>query len=455
MQRHAPDGTQPPVAYPRSHTRRISRWSPIFRSATLLRVPISGHQRAGRGYGEVVEAGTEDWHRALTTLVTAGHTVQASGLSSLLNNAVRPLGIDVIVYLADVEQRALRMLPQPGERQRDPLLIEGSLGGRAFRMVTPLVASVTPRRLWMPLVDGTERLGVLDIGLPPRMDPESVVVRANLTAIAGLLAHLVVAKVHYGDTLSRARRSQPMSTGAETLWRLLPPRTFTTDRLVISANLEPCYTVGGDAFDYAVDDDVARVAIFDAVGHGLPAALTATVALGASRSARVQGQHLRDIARAVDQAILGEFPDCRFVTAVMTELDLHTGVLRYFNAGHPPPVLIRNGKAVAMLDKGRRVPLGLDEATADIAELSLEPEDRLLFYTDGFTEARDERDEQFGLERLIDFAERHAAAGLPPPETLRRLTHDLVDYQHGPLRDDASLLLLSWKLLSDEEQTLP
>lgn len=398
---------------------------------------------------------TEDWHTALTSLINAGHTLPASGLAAALADTLRPMGIYTTVHLADAEQRALRMLPQPGQPDQEPIPIDGSLAGRAYMLVTPIIAARDPARVWMPIVDGTERLGVLDITLPPHLDPDDDTVRHNIDAITGLLGHLVVAKTQYGDTLSRARRSQPASAGAETLWRLLPPLTFTTERLVIAAILEPCYTIGGDAYDYAVDDHIARIAIFDALGHGLRAALTATVALGSARTARVEHAGLTTIAEAVDTAIADEFTDSRFVTAILADLDIATGTLQYINAGHPPPVIIRAGKVVAQLDAGRRMPLGLGDPVVDIAELSLEPEDRLLLYTDGFTEALDHHNEQFGLQRLIDFAERHSAAGLPPPEMLRRLGHDLLDYQNGPLRDDATLMMLSWNSPTAADMTLP
>ena len=398
---------------------------------------------------------TEDWHTALTSLIDVGHTLPASGLATALADTLRPLGLHTTVHLADAEQRALRMLPQPGQPHQEPIPIDGSLAGRAFTLVTPTIAARDPERLWMPIVDGTERLGVLHITLPPHLHFDDDAVRCNIDAITGLLGHLIVAKTQYGDTLSRARRSQPASVGTETLWRLLPPLTFTTEHLVIAAILEPCYTIGGDAYDYAVDDHIARIAIFDALGHGLRAALTATVALGSARTARVERADLTTIARAVDTAIADEFTDSRFATAILADLDITTGTLHYINAGHPPPVVIRAGKAVAQLDAGRRMPLGLADPTVDIAELSLEPEDRLLFYTDGFTEALDQNDEQFGLQRLIDFAERHSAAGLPPPEMLRRLGHDLLDYQNGPLHDDATLMMLSWNSPTTADMTLP
>jgi len=402
-----------------------------------------------------VDISIEDWHSVLTSLIKAGHTVPASGLAGALADTLRPIGIDTTVHLVDIEQHALRMLPQPGRPQQDPIPIDGSVAGRAYMLVTPLITARDPGRLWMPIVDGTERLGVLDITLPPSADPDDPAVRANVEAIAGLLGHLVVAKTQYGDTLSRARRSRPASAGAETLWRLLPPLTFTTEALVIAAVLEPCYSIGGDAYDYAVDDGIARIGIFDALGHGLSAALTATAALGSARTARVEHADLTTIARAVDAAIAGEFDDSRFVTAVLADLDIATGTLRYINAGHPPPVVIRAGKVVARLEAGRRMPLGLGDPTVDVAELNLEPDDRLLFYTDGFTEALDQQNTRFGLQRLIDFAERHSAAGLPPPETLRRLGHDLLDYQQGPLRDDATLMMLSWNSPGIAAATLP
>jgi hypothetical protein len=318
--------------------------------------------------------------------------------------------------------------------------------------VNAFTVSRSPGRVWTPLVNGTERLGVLDFTLPAHLDPASPEVRDGIDLIGGLIGHLVTAKMQYGDTLHRGRRSRPASTATELLWRTLPPLTFATEQLVISAILEPCYDVGGDAFDYAVDDDIARIAVFDAVGHSMTAGLTAAVALAATRTARIEGEGLYAIARAADLAIAGQFPDVRFVTAVLAELDLITGAVRYLNAGHPPPVLLRGGKVVAALDGGRRMPLGLDDPAIEIAEAALEPGDQLLFYTDGFTEARDEHGEQFGLARLVDFAERHAAAGLPPAETVRRLSHHLIQHQNGNLTDDATLVLVSWSAVASRRE---
>ena len=79
---------------------------------------------------------------------------------------------------------------------------------------------------------------------------------------------------------------------SELLWQLLPPKVFACDRVVIAAAMEPYDRVGGDGFDYAVDDGHAYVAIFDAMGHDLHAGLTTSMALAATRNARRSGADL-------------------------------------------------------------------------------------------------------------------------------------------------------------------
>jgi serine phosphatase RsbU (regulator of sigma subunit) len=74
----------------------------------------------------------------------------------------------------------------------------------------------------------------------------------------------------------------------------------------------------------------------------------------------------------------------------------------------------------------------------------LEGDDGLLLYADGVTEARTGVGERFGVDRLVDLAERHAASGLPAPEVLRRLAHAVVDHQNGSPDDDATLLFVQW-----------
>ena len=111
-----------------------------------------------------------------------------------------------------------------------------------------------------------------------------------------------------------------MTIASELLWQLAPPLVFATDRLVVAGMLEPCYDNGGDALDYAVNDGVLHVGVFDAMGHGLAAAGVAAFALSAYRHSRRRGFGLLETYAAMDDAVGEQFPDERYVTAVIAQL---------------------------------------------------------------------------------------------------------------------------------------
>jgi phosphoserine phosphatase RsbU/P len=397
------------------------------------------------------------WRDAMVDLVIGDRLSQPDQFAAVVNAAVAPLGVEVTVYVVDQEQRMLRPIPEPGKEAPEPLAVDGTIAGRAFMHVEPMSTVAgrgRPARLWMPLLDGNERLGVLDIVVHDEaVDVEDDGLRSACGPFTQLAGHLYATKLPYGDTLVNARRTRRMSEASELVWRLLPPLTFASDRVVIAAVLEPCYDVGGDGFDYAVDGSTAFFAVFDTAGHDLRSGLGTSTVLAAIRAARTDGASLYAMARAADEALARYLPELRFTTAVLGTLDLDTGLLRYLNAGHPPPMLLRNGKVVTRLNRGRRLPLGLDDPKLEIAEEWLERGDRLLLFTDGVTEARRHGRQPFGEDRLIDLVRQHTTAGLPAPETLRRLCHAVLDHYDGPPADDATLLFVEWSEKAGQRMT--
>lgn len=293
--------------------------------------------------------------RSLAEMLEAAHRAPPERLGAIARAAGRALGVDVTVHLSDHEQLHLVALPaDPGPR-RARLRIEGTLAGRAYQNleVLPSVADGIPR-LWVPLEDGTERLGVLEVRTGTAEAMRDPGLRDHSRWLALLIGHLVASIGRYGDELERVRRSRPPTPAAELIWRQLPPLTAATDAFVLAGSLEPTYDVGGDAFDFALTEETVSLAVFDAMGHGMPAALLASAALAAYRSTRRDQRGIYEQARSLDETIARCFPGSAFVTGVLAELDVASGRLRYVAAGHPPPLLLRGRKVVKALDGGRR-----------------------------------------------------------------------------------------------------
>jgi serine phosphatase RsbU (regulator of sigma subunit) len=353
----------------------------------------------------------------------------------------------LIIHLVDHQQRVLVPLSGPMVPQREVVAVDGTVAGRTFTTGTVYdIVGEDDVTVWIPLVNGSERLGVLEVTAGGELTGQ---VRDGCETVAALLAELVLSRTRYGDMIERARRRAPMRLPAELVRAQLPPMSFSTGRLVISGILEPCYQVGGDAFDYAVNGDTAHLALFDAMGHGtqggLRAAVLASITLAAYRNARRAGMNLVDTYHHIDAAVRDQDRD-GLITGVLAELDQSTGVLKVISAGHPGGLVLRNGKVVKVLPTPTAMPVTLGDVHPPVVvEEALEPGDQLLLYTDGITEALDADGEPFGVDRLVDFVARALADQLPAPETTRRLVHAILEYQQDELQDDATVLLAQWQ----------
>ncbi|HVF32382.1 MAG TPA: PP2C family protein-serine/threonine phosphatase [Acidimicrobiales bacterium] len=355
---------------------------------------------------------------------------------------------DVVVLLTDLEQRVL--VPFRGDRPPASVAaaesrpIDGSRAGRAYRTERPVVGDRVEGRttVWMPLLDSAERLGVLAASTTRVVDDHAL---GAFAAFASLVAEVVANKSGYGDAVVRTRQARPLTLSAELRWSMLPPLTFTGRNVTISGVLEPAYEIGGDTFDYAVNGSGAHLAIIDAVGHGLEAARIANLAVAAFREGRRRDLDLPGLYGAMDAALAGEFGVEKFATAHLATLALDTGRLRWINAGHPAPLVLRQGHPLHLMAEPD-LPLGLAEpdTTPATRTLDLEPGDLLLLFTDGVVEARSVDGEEFGRDRLVDLLVRAGSAAQTPAETVRRLAHAVLDHQEGVLQDDGTLLLVVW-----------
>ncbi|MGW8950326.1 PP2C family protein-serine/threonine phosphatase [Streptomyces sp. NPDC055709] len=392
----------------------------------------------------------------LARILEESHQTEPGQLPVLVERAAAALGLrSARILLSDIQQHRLVPLIPPGrtderdDRHHEPedgaLAVDGTLAGWAYRTVSMrLSQSEGALKVWLPLVDGIERIGVLEI-VCDSLDPALL---ERCKALADLSALVVVSRTEYSDAILQTVRSRPMSLAAEMVWAFLPPRTLGTGRVTSSAVLEPAYEIGGDAFDHSLMDGRLHLSVVDAMGHDLASGLASAVAMAGCRCARRAGQSLDGIAVTVDEA-LGRWIPERLLTAVFADLDLDGGVFTWINCGHPPPLLIRGQHVITgALQRESELPLGLGPAHADaprtVHTAHLEPGDRVLIHTDGVTEAHSPDGDYFGEQRLADHIVRATAAGEKSPEALRRLIHTILEHQHGRLDDDATIVLAEW-----------
>ena len=383
--------------------------------------------------------------------------VAPESIPDIMLRIARTLGAtDVVVYLVDFAQTTLEPIPDRATHAEAPAQepVVGSMAGRAFAEGSCIIADRPDgARVWAPIIEGSDRTGVLALTIPRSTD-------ANIAACEelGLLAgYLIATQARTTDLYNLHRRRRSLTLAASMQWDLLPPLVLKTPSVTVAGLLEPAYEVGGDCFDYALNDRVLSVAVIDAMGHGVGSALIAALAIGSYRHDRREGRSLEHIHAIIDEAIAAHCPPFTFATGQLAQLDIDTGTLTWTNAGHPLPLLVRGGSVIGELECRPTPPWGLGSivepnGTASVARESLEPGDSVLFYTDGVTEAHKPGGELFGVERLVDLIGRHASDQVEPEEIVRQVVRAILEYKADQLADDATLVLVRWNGAITQEQ---
>lgn len=303
--------------------------------------------------------------------------------------------------------------------------------------------------LWRVLAPVTERgesIGLLELYLPDAPDHE---VLAEVAQVAHLLAFVVIANRRHTDLFEWGQRSRPFTLSAEIQQRLLPEaRTCEASAFTLSGWLEPAARIGGDTFDYSLARDVLHLSLTDAMGHGVNAALTASMCLGGLRGARRRGRSLLEQASETNDALC-EHAASRagddFAAGLIARVVLSTGSMEIVNAGHVAPYLLRDS-SLTLLDLDIDLPFGMfADSTYSSTTVTLEPGDRVVFLTDGM------------LERNVAIADVPGAirdtGDLHPREVVRALADCALKAAGHALQDDATVMCLDWHGMQDESRT--
>lgn len=236
---------------------------------------------------------------------------------------------------------------------------------------------------------------------------------------------------------------------------ILPREAPRIAGLDIAAQYVPMAAVAGDFYDFLVmDEKRIGILVADVTGHGVPAALIASMLKTALAA---QSGYAADPARilaGLNHALCGKFEE-HFVTAAYVFLDAEKQILRCAGAGHPPLILgCVNGKGIAFREiDSNGLLLGLSEDAAYSAlELPFRPGDRCILYTDGMLEAKNDAQEEFGLSRFLRFVERqaHLAAAQFVSASLAELTRWSGKGESAAREDDITLVAVDFERLSQQ-----
>jgi phosphoserine phosphatase RsbU/P len=223
---------------------------------------------------------------------------------------------------------------------------------------------------------------------------------------------------------------------AQEIQRSILPVPFPESRSFrVAARYAPMRTVAGDFYDFPLTgDDEAGLLVADVSGHGVPAALIASMVKLAAASQRDNAADPAAFLAGMNSVLCGN-TQSQFVTAAYVHLDAVAAEMRYAAAAHPPMLLLRNGVVHEVAENG--LMLGaFHTATYEMVVHALRPGDRLLLYTDGIMEAANDKAEEFGRERLCALL-RNAAT----------LSHDAI----------ADLILTTvqrWSAAQEDDLTL-
>lgn len=217
------------------------------------------------------------------------------------------------------------------------------------------------------------------------------------------------------------------------------------DKLNYASDYSSMESIGGDIYDVIrVGRNSCGLLMADVSGHGVPAALITTMAKVSFNSNSDWGTPTGEICNKINEELFEFIGDLEYyLTAYYCIIDLETGLLKYTNCGHHPAILYRpSTKQIMSLDTGGTFIGAFPEVNYETKEIQLEEGDRLLMYTDGIVETRNEKDEFFET-RLLNFIADNS--GLTPTKFVDKLVKDVDDFCNGePPQDDRAVLYIEF-----------
>ena len=370
----------------------------------------------------------DDYWKSVQELFT--RDVTSRGLGELVRNDAQET---LRFFAKNVDLDSLRSLPW---YRRWPIAAWQVFLAMAYRLspARRLLFAIAVPLLFVGWLRFLFRYKVGSLIFGPSWPPwEAWLVMAG-TLLLGLLLLELRDKLSLKGDLEVARQIQ---------FGLVPSEAFTRQDFIVQASMRPANTVGGDYYDVIeLGEGRFAIAVGDVAGKGMPAALLMAMLQGSLRTLISAGFRGSDLITKLNAHLFANIPSNRLVTFFYGEVDPGSGSIRYVNAGHNPPFVLRADGSLDRLDSNA-VALGiLSEAPFPTAELALGAGERLFLYTDGVTEAFNSKDEEFGEDRLIAFLAK--SGGVGHVDLIESLKESVLAFSFPARpRDDMTLMVVA------------
>ena len=249
----------------------------------------------------------------------------------------------------------------------------------------------------------------------------------------------------FREALEKQKLEEELELAKDIQQNLLPKEIPQMKRFEIAATSISSKQVGGDYFDIIKKDDRHHyIAIGDVSGKGVPATLLMANLQAFLKSICTQNVEISDATGTINNLVTENTTDGKFITFFWGILDDETGSLTYVNAGHNPPLLVRNGE-IRYLDKGGII-FGVMPTIMPYASetVELQDDDLIVLFTDGVTEAKNPEDDEFSDEKLESLV-KEAASG-NAGQVLEKIREEVHKFANGAFQsDDITIIVVKVK----------
>jgi sigma-B regulation protein RsbU (phosphoserine phosphatase) len=357
--------------------------------------------------------------------------VTREGLREMLHHDARDT---FRFFTREVDFEAIRPLPW---HKRYPKTAWEIFKALAYRLNPP-------RRIAFALAMFAFLLGSIEfLSFSVQVENGSWVVQSHTGSGWWLIAIVILVFLLLLELRDKLDLKADLNIAREIQFGLVPSAPFQENQIQIHCQMRPANTVGGDYYDIIELEAKKRVAIVvgDVAGKGMPAALLMALLQSSLRTLITAGFRGSTLVSKLNDYLCVSIPQNSLVTLFYGELDTIECRLSYVNAGHNGPFLLRQTRELERLDSTSMVLGIIKDPAFEPKEAQLYPGDRLILFTDGISEAFNEKNEEYGEERLGVFIQQNRESN--PPLFIQTLFSEVLQFC-GSVKptDDMTLMVI-------------